>query len=613
MSSIKIRLKTLDCEKCHARFEDGNVICRFGEIEKYYCKSCANIIENITQHLYIPDDDPHNSSRTRIDYIVEKDEGRLRLDSALEMLEDGIYEVKRIGMRLALNAAADGNTSVDEFMSSEGNYLFVKHNTCFLLFLHPAHFMKHAVKRADFYDPQTEYYFIRKYFRHRPWFGEAYWLYNSQDRLVGIGNVREADFTPPFADNRLRIARTIPFKKQDKADMQVKPDMQNEASKRPKPDMQVKPENLVEVKELKEREIPREQDTPANSEDASPRQHGSQVFNGLSPKIMLDYCEERIQGQGIWLKRAVYQIYRYMECVQQGRDFHAENWILTAPSGSGKTEFYRTIKALFALYKIPIPVVCIDLSQITETGYKGDNVITIPRRILSAKPDSKGIAICFLDEADKKCIPSYSSNNTDVNAAVQANLLTLLEGCEMKVEVDDTEEDFDSNHTMFVLMGAFQSIRQQKQKKQLPGFMGFDSEPKNAGQKDDIDRVDDCFYEDLSLQDMIDFGMSEELAGRLVQVVNFHRLSDDAMLQLIRYKTQEISKDMGITIQMTEEAENAFLDISFGSLGIRRPMNMIKELVQNTVADIFFEGKFDIDHDRVIIDSTDSAHIEQAS
>lgn len=143
--------------------------------------------------------------------------------------------------------------------------------------------------------------------------------------------------------------------------------------------------------------------------------------------------------------------------------------------------------------------------------------------------------------------------------------------------------------------------------------MGFGSEYKKRNLRSGIDQMDDSFFEDLSLQDMIDFGMREELAGRMVQVVNFHRLSEAAMRDLIRYKANEISEDMGITIEMTETAVEDFLDISFGSLGVRRPMNMIRELVQNAVAEVFFEGSFDIKQDRIIIDSTDAAQIERGA
>ncbi len=555
MPDIKIHLKTHHCDRCHALFRDGDLVWEYSLIEKFFCKTCADIMRNL----------PGLASSSLIppsDYVVEGDEGKLRLDSSFEELDDGIYEVKQIGIYLAVNAASGGDTPIGELISIN-NYLFEKLHKRYLLFFHPRQF----IDRFDFCGGE-KYSFIRSYFWNNPQFGEAYWLCDGQNRIVGIGNVRGADFKLSFADERFSIAK------------------------------------VISCEEL---------DQQFNNKDIAFNQSVHKAFKNLSPKSMLDYCEERIQGQGIWLKRAVYQIYRYTESVAQGKDFRAENWILTAPSGSGKTEFYRTIKALFNLYHIPVPVVCIDLSQITETGFKGDNVATIPRRILSENPEAKGIAICFLDEADKKCIPSYTTGQIDVNAAVQANLLTLIEGSELKIELDDEQKDFNSNHTMFVLMGTFQSIRQQKQKRQSSSPVGFCSEYKKADLRDDIDQVDDSFFGDLSLQDMIDYGMREELAGRMVQVVNFHRLSREDMLKLIKYKTAEISEEIGINIEMTEDAAKDFLDISFGSLGVRRPMNIIRELVQNAVAEVFFDGKFDINRDKVIIDSTDTVHIEQGT
>ncbi len=339
-------------------------------------------------------------------------------------------------------------------------------------------------------------------------------------------------------------------------------------------------------------------------------QHLNRIMKKLTPEVMLNYCQSRIQGQGLQLKKAVFQVYRYMQQVTEDTPFQAENWLLTAPSGSGKTEFFRAIKDLFAQYHVPIPVVQIDLSQITETGYKGSNVSSIPNRILSENPNGGGIGICFLDEADKKFIPSYSSQGINVNAAVQANLLTMLEGIETNIDIKSQTRIFDSSKTMFVLMGAFQDIRNAKQEKETKtSTLGFCSshEKLNTSSK-----ASDSFYEDLELQDLIDSGMQEELAGRLVQIVNFHKLSDDDMLKLIKYKVNEIASALRVNIEISDTAAEEFLTISFGSLGIRRPMNAIRELAQNTVAEVFFDGGFDPKLNKVIIDSLHTAHIEKS-
>lgn len=557
MLSMKMHLGTCSCERCHTRFGYADLLYQFSWEKKIYCRSCAaEIVGDLSQSA----SDPRVSPKPRADYVVEGNEGKLLLESAFDGLGNGIYEVKYIGPYLAINAVICRGGSIDQIMGGENHYIFEKYDSNFLLFFHPKHFMD----PGECYDRQKDYEFIRTMLERHSQHGEARWLCNRQNTVVGIGTIGGADFTLSFVEESFVVAKTMSCEDMKK---------------------------WLEIVDLNR-----------GVRDA---------LKGLSPKTMLDYCEKRIQGQGIWLRRAVYQVYRYMQSVAQCKDFRAENWILTAPSGSGKTEFYRTIKDFFALYHIPIPVVSIDLSQITEAGYKGDNVKTIPQRILLEKPEAKGIAICFLDEADKKFLPSYGKEGINNNAAVQANLLNLIEGSELKIEVNDEQMDFNSNHTMFVLMGAFQSVRHQKQERQRSSPMGFGSEYKKRDLRSGIDQMDDSFFEDLSLQDMIDFGMREELAGRMVQVVNFHRLSEAAMRDLIRYKANEISEDMGITIEMTETAVEDFLAISFGSLGVRRPMNMIRELVQNAVAEVFFEGSFDIKQDRIIIESTDAAQIER--
>jgi ATP-dependent protease Clp ATPase subunit len=323
----------------------------------------------------------------------------------------------------------------------------------------------------------------------------------------------------------------------------------------------------------------------------------------LTPAKLLAYCEQRIQGQDSELKVAVFMVYKYMRRVLDGTIKQADNWLLTAPSGSGKTEFFRCIRDVFKLYNVPIPVVQIDMSQITESGYKGANVDTISKRIMAEDSTKFGECICFLDEVDKKCRPSYNSQSVNINAAVQGCLLTLVEGIK--------EEKFDSNKTMFVFMGAFQDARNSKRDKENSqpqiGFMSEQGENRVAA----VDDATDVFYDKLGIQDIIDYGMQEELAGRIAHVVNFKKLSKADMRKLIISKAKSISKELEMDIHLTNAAVEEFLTISYGSLGIRRPMNVIKELAINTVSGIFFEEGFDSNCDRIVISGIDKACVKK--
>ncbi len=332
----------------------------------------------------------------------------------------------------------------------------------------------------------------------------------------------------------------------------------------------------------------------------------TRILEELTARDMLEYVESRIIGQEQALKRAVYLVYHYLRSIAAGKPFAADNWMITAPSGAGKTEFYRAIRDLFALFGIDIPVVQIDLSQITESGYKGSNCDTIINRLAAVNGKLGGYAICFLDEADKKFRPSYGSNGVNINAAVQSNLLTMIEGTQYSVEIDDSTVDFDSGRTMFVFMGAFQELRDEKQKKKLARGMGFGGE---VGKTDITDNADDSFYGEIDQQDMIEFGMLEEIAGRIVRVINFGALSEEDMAVLVRQKAELIGGEYGCKLNITDEAVTEIAGIAYGNTGIRKPINLIKQLVQDALMEAEFGDGFDAAADSVQIVTANKAII----
>ena len=180
---------------------------------------------------------------------------------------------------------------------------------------------------------------------------------------------------------------------------------------------------------------------------------------------MLEYFEKRLIGQQKEVRKIVYLFCEYLKKAESGGQFTAANWVLTAPSGCGKTEVFRILRSFCKERGINIPVLQIDLSLYSEAGYKGKEVSEIIDQIAAANDKGDGSAIVFLDEADKKFVPSISSSGIDFNAAAQANLLTLVEGSvHEKTKRNSAPRTIDTNKTMFVFMGAFQSIRDSRQK-----------------------------------------------------------------------------------------------------------------------------------------------------
>lgn len=324
----------------------------------------------------------------------------------------------------------------------------------------------------------------------------------------------------------------------------------------------------------------------------------------IDPADLLAYCECRIQGQGAELRKAVYLIWQYLLSIRRGESFQAFNWFLTAPSGCGKTELFRTIRDYFKEHKIPVPVVQIDLSRITEEGFKGMDPSDIVNMILYENEDSTGYAVCFLDEADKKLYPSSNAQGENVNFHIQSGLLTLIEGYVCNTEFDDNSVRFDTGKTMFVFMGAFQDLRSSRQKKACNTHtLGFTAPTLRP--EDDSD----MFYSPITIDDIIEAGMQPELAGRIQQIVNFGRMSEESMLFLIRSKCSEIEHELNVKIHLTEQAEQELLALSFGDLGVRKPLNKIREIVLNTVSVQFFDEDLSEQSVCVTVEGLDQAKL----
>ena len=326
----------------------------------------------------------------------------------------------------------------------------------------------------------------------------------------------------------------------------------------------------------------------------------------LDPKELLAYCAQHVQGQGVELQKAVYLVWQYLLSICNGGKINSYNWFLTAPSGCGKTEFYRTLRQYFVDRNIPIPVVQVDLSRVTEEGFKGMDPSSIIDMIISECPETSGYGICFLDEADKKLIPCFDGHGSNINKNIQGSLLTLVEGIATKQDKEGKTKEFDSSKTMFVFVGAFQDLRIERQKKNSKksiGFLNCQYQSENAA---------DNFYDPITMDDIIKTGMQDELAGRIQQIINFRRMSDESMLQLLRSKTTEIGAELGCLIELSDQAEQDLLSISFGSLGVRKPLNVIRELTLKAISEYFFTEEFTFEDAVVRIDNLENASITNA-
>ena len=81
---------------------------------------------------------------------------------------------------------------------------------------------------------------------------------------------------------------------------------------------------------------------PADAESILLRE----TLNDDFAREMLNYVLSRIKGQDNEIRRAVYIVYEYLKSIASGKPMHSVSWIITAPSGSGKTTMLRCVNFL---------------------------------------------------------------------------------------------------------------------------------------------------------------------------------------------------------------------------------------------------------------------------
>ncbi len=260
------------------------------------------------------------------------------------------------------------------------------------------------------------------------------------------------------------------------------------------------------------------------------------------------------------LENVLLSIYTYLEKIGRGYS-NADAILLAAPSGCGKTETYRAVRSYFKDEIPELPCYQVDLSGITQSGFQGKETDSILRELFYHS-NTNGIGLVWLDEIDKKIIPTYESNGGNVNAHVQYELLTMIEGreCESGSNVIDT------NNTLFIGLGAFDFFRNDRENE--PNEIGFGSERK------EVDH-----YEGISRENLISAGGCYELIGRFSSIYNYRKLTDDDVRRIINLIREKEEEDMDLTVEIDETAVKEFVSMNNSKFGCR----LIRSKVHNRI------------------------------
>ena len=258
----------------------------------------------------------------------------------------------------------------------------------------------------------------------------------------------------------------------------------------------------------------------------------------ITVKDIIDHLDLTIKGQDSAkevLAKALF-LHTYNKTKEQSmfgssgnidrKDYIYPHTLLTGPTGCGKTEMVVT-----ATEFLDLPLLQIDCSTITPSGYVGDSLSDI---ILDGLEDfnvsDAPYAVIFMDEFDKLVgTGGLAQDLVAFKKACQYELLKVLEGHSVsKKEKFSADKSMTTDRFCFIFAGNFPELR----KDEKVSSIGFGT---NAGDKTSLINSVGIIE---ALQKL---GLASQILGRINFIGNLDRLSKEDLTYIVKDKNMALS------------------------------------------------------------------------
>lgn len=288
-----------------------------------------------------------------------------------------------------------------------------------------------------------------------------------------------------------------------------------------------------------------------------------------NPLTIYEFLRKRVYKQDDYCKNAAMILYDHARGITSAN-------MVCGPSGNGKTYVWECLKEIYP------KIIIVNAANLSKDGWKGDNKVTGFASLVDLQEQDY---IIVFDEFDKCAAPQFSSGGDNVSASLQSEFLKLIEGTLIPAKHEGAAETKLNTALMtFVLCGSFAVKAAEIADRRSSNGFGF--ETKRAEVKP--------FSRELTINDVMDFGVIPELASRIRRLINVHPLTmKDYCYLLTEHEASPVKlmeKRYNIKLNLSKKKCQDIARTAYESgLGVRNATAQLQCIIDDRIFSGFME------------------------